>query len=304
MRVSSMPVNTGGCASYRCLQGNNNLSRKNVIFFCNTSSALRARSWLMVLEAFTHHTHHGSTKSSWGAGDGRPLCLPWVRVYPRRRHLVPFMRIIRAMCSSGTAQADDWGSLFLPGGALGSSACSHCGGHEHRRTPMRQGTGRGYEPMQHAGGRDGCASLQIVCAWCQQPLRRQRVQTPTRFTISYSICARCYGDVSRESADSTGSTASRPCVPADRVEGVARHIPEKRRGKSFLSLLTEDIQQHAKDICLKAMVAQQTSQARIQTSQIARHVRQADRVERALWRDHIRHARAMEKLRLRSIASP
>jgi hypothetical protein len=85
-----------------------------------------------------------------------------------------------------------------------------------------------YEPMQHAGVGEGLASLQIVCAWCQQLLRRQRVQTPTRFTISYSICARCYGDVSRESEDSTVSTASIPCGPADRVEGDA-FIKEHRQ---------------------------------------------------------------------------
>jgi hypothetical protein len=69
----------------------------------------------------------------------------------------------------------------------------------------RQGMCRVYEPMPHVGVGDGLASLQIVCAWCQQPLRRQPVQTPTRFTISYSICARCYEDVARESEDTTGS---------------------------------------------------------------------------------------------------
>ena len=55
-------------------------------------------------------------------------------------------------------------------------------------------------PMLHASVGDGGAVLQIVCAWCQQLLRRQWVQPPTRFPISYSICARCYGDVARESA--------------------------------------------------------------------------------------------------------
>jgi hypothetical protein len=147
---------------------------------------------------------------------------------------------------------------------------------------MRPGTARVYEPMPHTGGGDGFASLQIVCAWCQQPLRRQRVQTPTRFTISYSICTRCYGDVSRESEDSTVPTARIPCVPADRVEGRARPIPEERRGQSFLSLLTEDIQQRAQELCFKAMVIQQRSQDMIHMSQLARRMRQADRVERAL----------------------
>ena len=71
---------------------------------------------------------------------------------------------------------------------------------------MRHGTCSGYAPTQHAGVGDSGAALQIVCAWCQLLLRQQRVPTPPRFTISYSICARCYGDVARESADSTVST--------------------------------------------------------------------------------------------------
>jgi hypothetical protein len=63
---------------------------------------------------------------------------------------------------------------------------------------MQQEPCRGQEPLQRAGEGDVCAALQIVCAWCQQPLRQQGVQTPTRFTISYSICARCA--VTREPA--------------------------------------------------------------------------------------------------------
>jgi hypothetical protein len=42
------------------------------------------------------------------------------------------------------------------------------------------------------------SSLQLVCAWCQQSLGWHWVQTALPFTISYSICARCYTDVSRE----------------------------------------------------------------------------------------------------------
>jgi hypothetical protein len=140
---------------------------------------------------------------------------------------------------------------------------------------MRQGTCSVYAPMQDAGVGNGLASLQIVCAWCQQLLRRQRVQTPTRFTISYGICARCYGDVSRASEDSPVSAASTPCVPADRVEGIARHILEKYPGQSFLGLLTEDIQQRAQAICLKARVVQQQSQEIRQRCQRALHMRKA-----------------------------
>jgi len=73
---------------------------------------------------------------------------------------------------------------------------------------MRQGPWRIYEPMQPASGDDGFAFLQIVCAWCQQPLRRQRVQTPMPFQISYSICACCYADVSRGLAPLTAGAPS------------------------------------------------------------------------------------------------
>jgi hypothetical protein len=99
---------------------------------------------------------------------------------------------------------------------------------------MRQGTSRMYEPMPHAGVGDSCASLQIVCAWWQQPLRTHQVQIPTRFTISYSICARCYGDVLREIEDNTVSTAGIPYVPADRVEAPA-YMPHKSHGKAAAS---------------------------------------------------------------------
>ena len=60
---------------------------------------------------------------------------------------------------------------------------------------MQQETCKRPGPMPYTGEGDGFASLQIVCAWCQQLLGRQWVQTPTRFPISYSICAGCYRDV-------------------------------------------------------------------------------------------------------------
>jgi hypothetical protein len=78
------------------------------------------------------------------------------------------------------------------------------------------------------------------------------------------------------------------------------HIHEKYQGRSFLSLITEDIQQRAKEICLEAMVAQQRAQDLRQTYQLARLMRQAAQVERALWRDHIHRVREMAKLRLPS----
>jgi hypothetical protein len=52
------------------------------------------------------------------------------------------------------------------------------------------------------------SSLQIVCAWCQQPLAWYRVQTPLPFPISYSICGRCYTAVAREIASRTAGAAA------------------------------------------------------------------------------------------------
>jgi hypothetical protein len=63
---------------------------------------------------------------------------------------------------------------------------------------MEQKVARESEPIQRAGSCDTCSSLLIVCAWCQQHICWQRVQTPTPFKISHGICARCYGQVSRE----------------------------------------------------------------------------------------------------------
>ena len=70
---------------------------------------------------------------------------------------------------------------------------------------MRQGRWSVYDPRQQAGVGDDVPSLQIVCAWCQESLRRQRVQTPTRFPISYSICGRCYGVAYLSAADHSTS---------------------------------------------------------------------------------------------------
>jgi hypothetical protein len=73
---------------------------------------------------------------------------------------------------------------------------------------MRQATSRMYKPMQAAGVGDGLASLQIVCAWCQQPLAWYRVQTRLPFPISYSICSHCYAAVTREFAPLTTGAVS------------------------------------------------------------------------------------------------
>src|SRR5262245_18572902 len=74
-------------------------------------------------------------------------------------------------------------------------------------------------------------------------------------------------------------------------------IHEQRQGKSFLYLITEDIQQRAQAIRLEARSARQRSQAMRQMCQLARHMRKTAQVERALWRDHIYRVRDMAKLR-------
>jgi hypothetical protein len=54
------------------------------------------------------------------------------------------------------------------------------------------------ESMQGAVSCDAFSYLLIVCAWCQQYISWQRVQTSTPLNISHGICARCYVQVSRE----------------------------------------------------------------------------------------------------------
>ena len=54
-----------------------------------------------------------------------------------------------------------------------------------------------YEPRPHGEAGTVLASLQVVCAWCQQHIVWHRVQPPLPFPISYSICGRCYAVVAR-----------------------------------------------------------------------------------------------------------
>ena len=53
------------------------------------------------------------------------------------------------------------------------------------------------EPMPGAVACDAFAYLLTVCAWCQQYISWQRVQTPTPLNISHGICACCHAQVSR-----------------------------------------------------------------------------------------------------------
>ena len=52
--------------------------------------------------------------------------------------------------------------------------------------------------MQRAGSCEAFSYLLIVCAWCQQDIRWQRLQTPEPLIISHGICTRCHAQVSRE----------------------------------------------------------------------------------------------------------
>jgi hypothetical protein len=67
-----------------------------------------------------------------------------------------------------------------------------------RRKTVGQDDPRESEPMQRAGSCDTFSHLLIVCAWCQQHICWQRVQTPTPLATSHGICARCYAQVARE----------------------------------------------------------------------------------------------------------
>jgi hypothetical protein len=72
-----------------------------------------------------------------------------------------------------------------------------------------------YEPKLHVDGGTVVSSLQIVCAWCQQPLGWHCVQPPTPFPISYSICSCCYIAVARELKPLTTGAASPGLPPTD-----------------------------------------------------------------------------------------
>lgn len=50
------------------------------------------------------------------------------------------------------------------------------------------------ERQQYPLAPAGMSSLQVVCAWCQQPLGWYWVPTLLPFPISYSICVHCYAD--------------------------------------------------------------------------------------------------------------
>jgi hypothetical protein len=63
---------------------------------------------------------------------------------------------------------------------------------------MEHTTHTAHKPRPRVDRDPGVSSLQIVCAWCQQPLAWYRVQSPPPFPISYSICGRCYAAVARE----------------------------------------------------------------------------------------------------------
>jgi hypothetical protein len=88
-----------------------------------------------------------------------------------------------------------------------------------------------HEPKLHVDAGAVVSSLQIVCAWCQQHIVWHRVQIPMPFQISYSICPRCYADVSREFEPLTaGPYSSLACVPRDRPERASARSACQRAG--------------------------------------------------------------------------
>ena len=55
-----------------------------------------------------------------------------------------------------------------------------------------------YARWQRPHASAGMSDLQVVCAWCQHHIVWHQVPPPLPFSISYSICVRCYTDVARE----------------------------------------------------------------------------------------------------------
>ena len=90
---------------------------------------------------------------------------------------------------------------------------------------MEQGDGLKSVPRERRGGPDAFASLQIVCAWCQQPLRWHRVQPPLPLQTSYGICPACLVQVLRELrvwTPATPQTVSAPDAACRAGQGGAR----------------------------------------------------------------------------------
>jgi hypothetical protein len=88
-------------------------------------------------------------------------------------------------------------------------------GHGRRRRMVEQGDRVQHEPSKLVGAYDAFSSLQIVCAWCQQPIRWHRVQTPVPLQPSHGICPACLGHVSsarRVMTPATPQTTYEPCV--------------------------------------------------------------------------------------------
>jgi hypothetical protein len=88
-----------------------------------------------------------------------------------------------------------------------------------------QGDGIKSVPRDRRGMPDAGASPQIVCAWCQQPLRWHRVQTPLPLQTSYGICPTCLVQVLRELGVRTAApprTAAAPDAACRAGQGGAR----------------------------------------------------------------------------------
>src|SRR5262249_45239728 len=127
----------------------------------------------------------------------------------------------------------------------------------------------------------------IECAWCKKRIRWQRKTAAVPGDTSHGICPACATDLFskmqamkdalagalRPTAQSVATTQERPSERAGEESTMRRH--EQRHRKSFLCLLTEDIQQRAHATRVEARDAQQRAQELRQLSQLTRHMRQA-----------------------------
>jgi hypothetical protein len=152
---------------------------------------------------------------------------------------------------------------------------------------MEQGDRTQSGPSKLVGVDDTFSSLQIVCAWCQQHIRWQRVQTPVPLQPSYGICPACLEHVSRARrvmTPATPQTASEPgaaccdghagerslsSLSADTPESPVHEAPQPASGEALLRRV-HDIHLQAPGIHVAAKAVRQRAHA---VREHARHSR-------------------------------
>jgi len=136
------------------------------------------------------------------------------------------------------------------------------------------------EPRKLVGACDTVAALQIVCAWCQQHIRWQRVQTPMPLQTSYGICPACLMHVSRAlrvMAPDTPQTASEPCTLCRAGHAVERSIapmsedtPQSPVSEELQPVSGEALLQRIRDNRLQAHVIKAAARAACQRAKEVR----------------------------------